>query len=75
MANSASVEHASDVVVIDVLPQHRFDEAPLWRYLEQHLPDFTGPATLRQFQGGQSNPTFLIQTPARKYVLRKKPPG
>lgn len=75
MANSASVQRASDVVVIDVLPQHRFDVAPLWRYLEQHLPDFAGPATLRQFQGGQSNPTFLIDTPARKYVLRKKPPG
>uniref|UniRef100_A0A665X821 Acyl-CoA dehydrogenase family member 11 n=1 Tax=Echeneis naucrates TaxID=173247 RepID=A0A665X821_ECHNA len=24
---------------------------------------------------GQSNPTFLIQTPSKSYVLRKKPPG
>lgn len=58
-----------------MLPQHRFDEAALWAYLQQHLPDFSGPATLRQFQGGQSNPTFLIETPTRKFVLRKKPPG
>lgn len=66
---------ASDVSIIDVLPQHRFDEARLWQYLQQHLDDFSQPALLRQFQGGQSNPTYLIQTPSRKFVLRKKPPG
>lgn len=65
----------SDVSLIEVLPQHRFDEAPLWQYLQQHLDDFSMPAQLRQFQGGQSNPTYLIQTPAKKFVLRKKPPG
>lgn len=65
----------SDVSVIEVLPQHRFEQAPLWRYLQQHLDDFTLPAQLRQFQGGQSNPTYLIQTPTKKFVLRKKPPG
>uniref|UniRef100_A0A6Q2YB79 Acyl-CoA dehydrogenase family member 11 n=1 Tax=Esox lucius TaxID=8010 RepID=A0A6Q2YB79_ESOLU len=27
------------------------------------------------FSAGQSNPTFLIQTPSKSYVLRKKPPG
>jgi aminoglycoside phosphotransferase (APT) family kinase protein len=61
--------------LIDVLPQHRFDEASLWRYLAMQLPGFTEPATIRQFQGGQSNPTFLIETPAGRVVLRKKPPG
>jgi aminoglycoside phosphotransferase (APT) family kinase protein len=30
---------------------------------------------VRQFKGGQSNPTYLIETPARAYVLRRKPPG
>lgn len=66
---------ASDVSLIDVLPQHRFDEAPLWQYLQQHLDDFALPARLRQFQGGQSNPTYLIETATKKFVLRKKPPG
>ena len=66
---------ASDVSIIEVLPQHRLDEAALWKYLQQHLADFAAPAQLRQFQGGQSNPTYLIQTPTRKFVLRKKPPG
>ncbi len=71
----AAASGGSDVALVDVLAQHRFDEQALWRYLEQQLDDFSGPAQLRQFQGGQSNPTFLIQTPAKKFVLRKKPPG
>jgi aminoglycoside phosphotransferase (APT) family kinase protein len=28
-----------------------------------------------QFKGGQSNPTYLLAAPARRYVLRRKPPG
>jgi aminoglycoside phosphotransferase (APT) family kinase protein len=66
---------SSDIVLVDVLPQHRFDEASLWRYLQSQLDGFAGPAQLRQFQGGQSNPTYLIETSTRKFVLRKKPPG
>lgn len=72
---SGSARLGSDVSLIDVLPQHRFDEEPLWRYLDRRLSGFARPATLRQFQGGQSNPTYLIETPAAKFVLRKKPPG
>jgi aminoglycoside phosphotransferase (APT) family kinase protein len=30
---------------------------------------------IQQFQGGQSNPTYLLSTNLGKYVLRKKPPG
>jgi len=30
---------------------------------------------VRQFKGGQSNPTYLIETPTRRFVLRRKPPG
>ena len=72
---SAAQAQRSDVALVDVLPQHRFDEQALWKYLQAQLDDFAGPAELRQFQGGQSNPTFLIQTPTKKFVLRKKPPG
>lgn len=60
---------------IDVLDRHRFDEAALTRWCMEHVDGFEGPLTVRQFQGGQSNPTFQLVTPARKYVLRKKPPG
>ena len=62
-------------VLVPVLPNHRFDEAALERYLAGRLPGFAGPCVVRQFQGGQSNPTFHLQAVSREYVLRKKPPG
>jgi aminoglycoside phosphotransferase (APT) family kinase protein len=61
--------------LVGVLPAHRFDEALLARYLSGRLPGFDGPVQIRQFQGGQSNPTFHLRTDAGEYVLRKKPPG
>ena len=51
------------------------DAARLQAYLESRLPDFRGPLAVWQFKGGQSNPTYLVETPARRYVLRRKPPG
>src|SRR5581483_12234825 len=51
------------------------DAARLDAYLAAHLPDYGGPLGVRQFKGGQSNPTYLIETPGRRYVLRRKPPG
>lgn len=61
--------------LVPVLPAHRFDEAALARYLRDQLPGFDGQIQVRQFQGGQSNPTFHLHTAAGEYVLRKKPPG
>jgi aminoglycoside phosphotransferase (APT) family kinase protein len=51
------------------------DAARLEAYLEQHVAGFIGPLSVKQFKGGQSNPTYLLDTPARRYVLRRKPPG
>ena len=53
----------------------RFDARRLASYLERHVPELRGPLIVHQFKGGQSNPTYLIETPARKLVLRRKPPG
>lgn len=44
-------------------------------YLGTHLDGFGGPLTARKFDSGQSNPTYLLTTPDRRYVLRRKPPG
>ena len=63
------------VEIVPVREAHRFDEAALARYLAGNLDGFEGPLTIRQFEGGQSNPTYLLETPGRDYVLRKKPPG
>ncbi|HEY2658575.1 MAG TPA: phosphotransferase family protein, partial [Caulobacteraceae bacterium] len=60
---------------ISVREAHRFDEGRLATYLAAHVPGFGGPIQVRQFQGGQSNPTYLVATPSAKYVLRRKPPG
>ena len=63
----------------DVAAAHRFDEARLEGYLRRGLDDFGADLEVRQFQGGASNPTFLLTTQTadgpRRYVLRKKPPG
>jgi aminoglycoside phosphotransferase (APT) family kinase protein len=58
-----------------VTDRHRFDEQALARYLEQHLDGYRGPLEVRQFAGGQSNPTFFLTEGGRSLVLRKKPPG
>lgn len=65
----------SDEKLIPVRDAHRFDEAGLADYLTAHLEDFKGPLRVQQFEGGQSNPTFLLSTDDQQYVLRKKPPG
>ena len=59
----------------EVLANHRFDEQRLVRYLAGRLDGFAGGARIRQYQGGQSNPTFHLQTADGEYVLRKRPPG
>jgi aminoglycoside phosphotransferase (APT) family kinase protein len=59
----------------DVAAPLRFDATALEAYLAAHAPGFAGPLTVRQFKGGQSNPTYLLETPTRSYVLRRKPPG
>ncbi|EDM72598.1 thiamine-phosphate pyrophosphorylase [Roseobacter sp. AzwK-3b] len=49
------------------------DALSLW--LAAHLPGFRGPVTATKFSGGQSNPTYRLDTPSGAYVLRRKPPG
>ncbi len=52
---------------------HAFDVAVLERWLAERLPGFRGPLEVRQFKGGQSNPTYRLDTPQRSYVMRTKP--
>jgi len=59
----------------EVREGHRFDEARLQAWLLDNIADFCGPLTVRQFKGGQSNPTFQLITPLATYVLRRKPMG
>ncbi|AHE53002.1 phosphotransferase family protein [Sphingomonas sanxanigenens] len=60
---------------IEVASNSAFDETRLKTYLSSHVREFHGPMQVRRFEGGQSNPTFLISTPDKSYVLRRKPAG
>jgi aminoglycoside phosphotransferase (APT) family kinase protein len=59
----------------EVDERYRLDEAALDAWLTANVAGYAGPLTLRQFKGGQSNPTYELTTPGRTYVLRRKPPG
>src|SRR3954468_12364219 len=58
-----------------VAESHKFDEASLARWMTANVAGYEGPLEVRQFKGGQSNPTYQLITPGKKYVLRRKPPG
>ncbi|KAJ2867336.1 hypothetical protein GGI22_001079, partial [Coemansia erecta] len=55
---------------------HELDIEGLERYLRHSKPDIAAPLTIKQFNIGQSNPTYLISDAnERRFVLRKKPAG
>ncbi len=61
---------------VPVLDAHRFDEDALTRFMSDHVDGFAPPLEVTQFQGGMSNPTFMLTDGnGKRYVLRKKPPG
>ncbi|MCC6296860.1 MAG: phosphotransferase family protein [Pseudomonadales bacterium] len=55
---------------IDQLPLDR-----LGSYLAAQIPGFGSLEKAEKFEGGQSNPTFLLTASSGRYVLRRKPPG
>jgi aminoglycoside phosphotransferase (APT) family kinase protein len=59
----------------EVAERLRFDVGRLEAYLREQVKGFAGPLEVSQFKGGQSNPTYFLETPGRRYVLRRKPPG
>jgi aminoglycoside phosphotransferase (APT) family kinase protein len=65
----------ADPGIVPVRDAHRFDEAALVAWCERHVEGFRGPLSVAQFEGGQSNPSFLLESPGGRYVLRKQPPG
>ena len=60
---------------VEVREALRFDAGRLEGWMRENVADYSGPLTVEQFRGGQSNPTYKLITPERCYVLRRKPPG
>ncbi|TCD06247.1 phosphotransferase family protein [Erythrobacteraceae bacterium CFH 75059] len=72
----AGIDYEQEMVgIIDVPERDRLDEAALTAWLRDHVEGFAGPVALAKFKGGQSNPTYRIDTPGRSYVLRRQPFG
>lgn len=63
-------------VLVDPLPVHRIDTAALGAWLSAAVPAAGEGLKVQQFQGGMSNPTYLITVASGdRFVLRKKPSG
>jgi aminoglycoside phosphotransferase (APT) family kinase protein len=71
----SSQRHDQNTGTRGVSEAHRFDEERLLGFLTEHVDGFRGPLSVRQFKGGQSNPTYRLDAGSGRYVLRRKPPG
>jgi aminoglycoside phosphotransferase (APT) family kinase protein len=65
----------TDAKLTPVREAHQFDESALDEFLKNNLEGYAGSLIVQQFEGGQSNPTFLLTADGQEYVMRKKPPG
>ena len=51
------------------------DPEILSSFLKENIPNFSGQLEIQEFIGGQSNPTYFLDSGDKSYVLRRKPPG
>ncbi len=63
------------VGTIEPTGQDVLDADRLGAWMADNVAGFTGPLTIRKFAGGQSNPTYRLDSPSGAYVLRRKPFG
>ena len=56
-----------------VSERHRFDVSALEAWMRHNVEGYSGPLEVELFKGGQSNPTYRLTTPKRRYVMRAKP--
>ena len=62
-------------VLLEAHESSGFDVPRLDSWLADRLDGFGDGLRVRRYEGGQSNPTFLVESATRRVVLRKKPPG
>ena len=63
------------VGTIEVPEKDQMDLDALTAWFTAHVDGFEGPISYTKFKGGQSNPTYRIDTPGGSYVLRRQPFG
>ena len=47
----------------------------LEKWFNQNFDKSKSPIKIKQIEGGQSNPTYLIERSRKKYILRSRPTG
>ena len=63
------------VGTIEVPEADQLDLEKLTAWFEANVEGYEGPISYSKFKGGQSNPTYRIDTPGASYVLRRQPFG
>lgn len=59
----------------ETAPHLSFDNESLMQYLRHALGMPIKYYNVLQYEGGQSNPTYLLELDGEKFVLRRRPPG
>lgn len=62
-------------VTAEVRSGFEMDARRLGSFLAETIGIDPQTLAVRQFQGGQSNPTYLLEAGGKSYVLRRRPPG
>ena len=74
MAEDQPIDFDKEMVGTVAVPEaDQLDLAALTAWFEANVDGFSGPISYTKFKGGQSNPTYRIDTPDRSYVLRRQP--
>jgi aminoglycoside phosphotransferase (APT) family kinase protein len=60
---------------VEVADKDRLDLDRLAGWMREHVDGFEGALGYAKFAGGQSNPTYRLDTRGQSYVLRRKPFG
>ena len=71
-----AIDYDAEMVGTVAVPDNDpIDVGALERWMKRHMAGFEGPIALAKFKGGQSNPTYRVDSPDRSFVLRRQPFG
>ncbi len=70
------IDYEKEMVgTVEVEDRDKLDMDALTAWFEANVEGYEGPISYSKFKGGQSNPTYRIDTPGTSYVLRRQPFG
>jgi aminoglycoside phosphotransferase (APT) family kinase protein len=76
MTQETAIDFDKEMVgTVEVPEADQLDLEKLSQWFEANVEGYAGPISYSKFKGGQSNPTYRIDTPQRSYVLRRQPFG